>query len=669
MKRVSSEIRGVLLGTACLLAASGGMATPRFEDATESAGVSRSAPTAGAAWGDFNGDGWPDLWIANHSIQYETHVPNVPVLWINRGDGTFVDRAQELVSVRPTADMHGAAWADFDNDGDQDLVSLCGAAGGHSKNANVLLLNENGRLSDRAATYGVDYPLGRGRTPLWVDANYDGLLDLLIVNQIRPDGRAPTALFLNDGKRFRRAEDDKYAVMVEPWSTTDRVRAFLAGLTSLRLVTQPPRIRARNHFPIMAPVDGSGLPWVTLFAKASRFYAVTREGLDDRTFELGFPPIKGAITDVAAADLNGDLVPDFAMTVTVGEANEVVQTGSHQIDALLTRRMTRNGAAILRFSAPGPIRLWLHYTWRPPEEPVPEIDAGMASMAFHDHVAEAMLEPAQVTAQSAREGKQNSEVRIGFEDGVWSVKTTLDHLAVRVTAQVPIERPEILGVRFRKKLNDPVLVLSTPEGYRRQVWPLERPEATGCNNVAAGDFDNDMDVDLYMVCTGVVRNAANVLLENDGKGRFRDVTFEAGAVGPMQGRGDAVAVADYDRDGFLDLFIVNGYGPPPYNLGGPYQLLRGKPNGNHWLEVDLVGKQSNRDGIGAYVTVDAGGKTQARMQTGGVHDYAQDHARLHFGLGSHETAERLVVHWPSGIVQVMENVPADQILVVQEPES
>ena len=67
---------------------------------------------------DFNGDGWPDLWVGNHNYK--------PSLYINQRKGSFVDIIDRVWDADPKADTHGASWADFDNDGDQDLIELVG---------------------------------------------------------------------------------------------------------------------------------------------------------------------------------------------------------------------------------------------------------------------------------------------------------------------------------------------------------------------------------------------------------------------------------------------------------------------------------------------------------------------------------------------------------------
>ena len=111
----------LLLIVLLYLMSEAGWAEMRFEDVSEKAGIAYSSPTVGAAWGDFNGDGLPDLFVPNHRL-----AGNTSNLYVNQGDGTFVDVASTVLSVSPLADLHGAAWADFDNDGDQDLIVITG---------------------------------------------------------------------------------------------------------------------------------------------------------------------------------------------------------------------------------------------------------------------------------------------------------------------------------------------------------------------------------------------------------------------------------------------------------------------------------------------------------------------------------------------------------------
>ena len=99
----------------------------------------------------------------------------------------------------------------------------------------------------------------------------------------------------------------------------------------------------------------------------------------------------------------------------------------------------------------------------------------------------------------------------------------------------------------------------------------------------------------------------------------------------------------------------------------PYQVFHNQGNNNHWIEIDLVGTDSNRDAIGARVILTAGGVTQLREQSGGMLYKAQNHQRLHFGLGDNETIDEIVITWPSGRVQKLRDLPVDQLITITEP--
>jgi hypothetical protein len=113
------------------------------------------------------------------------------------------------------------------------------------------------------------------------------------------------------------------------------------------------------------------------------------------------------------------------------------------------------------------------------------------------------------------------------------------------------------------------------------------------------------------------------------------------------GTSDSVAVADYDLDGFLDLLVANGLNMRPVYIGGHKQLFHNLGNGNTWIEFDLVGTTSNRDGIGAKLYVTAGGVTQYREQNGGFHRWSQNFMRVHAGLAANTQADTTVL-WPDG---------------------
>jgi hypothetical protein len=238
---------------------------------------------------------------------------------------------------------------------------------------------------------------------------------------------------------------------------------------------------------------------------------------------------------------------------------------------------------------------------------------------------------------------------------------------VVISAKKPIQNVHFIGFKPFKEEGVDALLIRCDKGFSLKPLAGEASRPTSCHSVAAGDFDNDMDIDLYLVCSRTATNLPNRLFENDGKGNFVIVPEAGGASGSAFGRGDVAVTADYDRDGFLDLFLTNGSDPgSPLVDEGPHELFRNKGNANHWIEIDLVGVQSNRNGIGATLRLEAGGVLQVRGQSGGMHKFAQNHQRIHFGLGANTKVDRLTIQWPSGAVQRLENIPVDQILRVEE---
>ena len=148
-----------------------------FVELTETANVSYEGVSYGASWGDFNNDTYPDFYVSNHQ--------RPGLLYINQKDGTFENLTSEIFSETLWGDAHGAAWADFDNDGDQDLVQLRGGGAGagafqNPEHFTKFFINDGETLTDQAINFGVEHPAGRGRTPLWFDFDQDGLLDLYL---------------------------------------------------------------------------------------------------------------------------------------------------------------------------------------------------------------------------------------------------------------------------------------------------------------------------------------------------------------------------------------------------------------------------------------------------------------------------------------------------------
>jgi hypothetical protein len=182
---------------------------------------------------------------------------------------------------------------------------------------------------------------------------------------------------------------------------------------------------------------------------------------------------------------------------------------------------------------------------------------------------------------------------------------------------------------------------------------------------ASFDFDNDGWKDLFVVNGGLhwLVPMEDLLLRNNGNGTFSDVSEDAGPYFKEKKVGRGAAFADYDNDGWMDAFIVV--------LGGKGILLHSNPPAasarNHWLTLKLTGTKSNRDAFGARIEAVAGDLHQTVENCPQSGYLSQNDSRPHFGLGSRTEVDVLTIRWPSGTVQTLQHVKADQILHITEP--
>jgi len=185
------------------------------------------------------------------------------------------------------------------------------------------------------------------------------------------------------------------------------------------------------------------------------------------------------------------------------------------------------------------------------------------------------------------------------------------------------------------------------------------------------DFDDDGWKDLFAACSSILDNSEeiehlpsklpNKVLRNSGGTHFDDVSASAGSsfATPQAHRG--MAYGDLNNDGRMDVVVTVKDGPPEI-------LLNRSAEKNHWLLIKLIGTRSNRDGLGARLKATlAGGRALYNHATTSTGLSASSDPRVHFGLGVAERVEKLEIWWPSGVRQVLQNVPADRILTVKEP--
>jgi hypothetical protein len=184
------------------------------------------------------------------------------------------------------------------------------------------------------------------------------------------------------------------------------------------------------------------------------------------------------------------------------------------------------------------------------------------------------------------------------------------------------------------------------------------------------DVDNDGWLDLFVVTGHVYPQAASLpatagypepkLLQlNQKDGSFCDASTQAGPALMERRVSRGVAVGDLFNDGQMDIVVED--------LDGKPMILRNRGvAGNHWVSLELAGTKSNRLAIGARLKLVAGGMTQtAQIHSGGSY-LSQHDFRVHFGLGTATKIDSVEIHWPSGAVDVLKDLAADQFYSVLE---
>jgi hypothetical protein len=191
-----------------------------------------------------------------------------------------------------------------------------------------------------------------------------------------------------------------------------------------------------------------------------------------------------------------------------------------------------------------------------------------------------------------------------------------------------------------------------------------------CWGVGFEDLDNDGWLDIFHVAGTVYPEvekvdsnypykAQRVIYRNLGNGSFEEVSDLCGPAVLELHASRGCAFGDFDNDGNIDVLIMNSGEPP--------SLLRNENHsGNHWLAVKLLGTRSNRSAIGGRIMVMAAGRRQLREVLSGSSYISQSDLRQHFGLGATSKVDQIEVQWPSGVVERVGSVEANQFLTVQE---
>ncbi len=630
-KRVAQITTGskrLLVASIFAFSASASWGQTSFVDVATPAGVDLAVESYGASIGDFNGDGLLDIFANNHRER--------PSLYMNLGNGTFYDTGKEVREwiYHANGDTHGGSFADFDNDGDLDLLISLGTG-----NPSQMLVNDYGAYIDMSSELGVAFPNLGGRLPMWFDYNNDNLIDFVMTQ------------FGGAAKLF-----------------TQNSSGFVENTTTVKLLC------LRFHYGHLYDTNGDGaLDFMCHDTPVFPQKVYNTVPLPWTNITTSFPPVN-QVVDSIIADFNNDQRMDMFLVSNVQlRPSNVVAANPTTLEASLA-----GGQKGFNFVTPGTLTVDLDWN---------RLDLGftagirIGSTEYNPPSVPFTLDPANPNNHGLPASDPGAApiMRIGFNPAtsrwtfIFQTEGLFGESYYTVTSTQAISDLNSTGLWGTDKTGSPTMMMNYPGGFTDDTTFANLTAPIQCVSATAGDFDNDMDVDLYLACRSGVENLPNIYYDNQGDGTFLPVANAGGAIGNVGvnitdgvGTADVVLAADFNVDGFLDLFVTNGLGLRPKVFGGPGNLFENQGNGNHWVQLDLVGTSSTTDPIGARVyATTLGGFVQTRVVDGGYHRWSQETSRLHFGLANNTTVD-LEVHWPNGGVEQFAGVAADALYRIVE---
>jgi hypothetical protein len=516
---------------------------------------------------DVDADGLADLYVTNSREGSHNR------LYRNRGDGTFEEIAGALgiaaLNEPATGVSMGSAWADYDNDGFDDLLL-------HRWGRQELFHNDGGRGFTRVSEQAGLPAWANINTATWLDFDRDGRLDLFMGGYYAEDvnlWKLPTTKIMPESFEYATNGGRKYLYRNLGGGRFEEVSAA-RGLSSTRWALAA----------VAADLRGTGYPDLFIANDYGVSELFVNEG--GRFREVGRE------TGVGYA-------PKSGMNAAVGD---VLNQGRF---AIYVSNISEEGILIQGNN------LWVPTAG----------DAG--TLPTYENLARSM----------------------NVDLGGWS-----------------------FGAQFGDLNNDGTQDLYLVNGYvsasRTESYWYDYSKVAGGHEVVISDAKNWP----AMGTRSLAGYQAKRVWVNDGAGRMVDVAQMVGVTDRHDGR--SVALADFGNRGMLDVVVANQRGPLLYyrNDVAP---------GRSWIGFDLEGgcrpdtpaseRCSNRDAIGAQVTLHWQGQQQLQEVLGSSGFCAQNQRRLHFGLGGAAAVERAVIRWPSGKMQEIAAPALNQVHVLREP--
>ncbi len=597
-----------------------------YQDISVAAGLDRviSYKYAGPCVADVNNDGYYELYVINHNDETNK-------LYWNDGDGT-VTKDSKMFARWHRQDLHGASMADYDNDGDLDIIQTRGGGNGTNPSLPDIYRNDDGEFILVTGDVGITAG-ARGRGAKWLDMDSDGDLDLMLHNAPLT-GVTPVHLFYkNDGNgKFELVNVDGIENV-----TADRV-----------LVTD---------------VNNDQIDDLLFYGWNQSLWI----GNGDFTFTNASSQLPGGLSGIQNVsgvtnidiDNDGDLDLYFARGYTFG----IGAQPTYDFDILNTRmdfRVRHAGSYVTDFRASGDIE-FVDY------ENIPRGGFDASTYKIYLGSAKTPLDIDDATDKTISALDADGWPTDYSESGIY-----IGHLgsnewkaAVVINGQIfwnvgfgikNVESATPLFTPLNRNLED--LLLRNDGGSFTDVsseWNI--PQSGGHTGVSSGDLNNDGYTDLFVHRWGNLSSRpADYMLLNTGSS-FEITTTHEAIDRNDPAHGDMGQIFDFDLDGNLDM--LNGSD----EIGMWYLYDNLAPNnGNYALVRVGYAPQSNIDPMGAVVEIVTPSQTYRRRVGSSGEIYSQSLLNtIHVGLGSETEITSITVTWRDGEQVIMSDKTANQL--------
>lgn len=601
----------------------------QFKNLTDEIGLISNASWkyGGPSVADFNGDGVYDFLVSHHD--------EFPAdLWYGSKAGPLTHYGQPIQD----GDVHGTAPGDYDGDGDVDLIVSVGGGNGKVPRPPRLFRNDNGRFTDVTEGSGIENLGARGRTVRWIDMDLDGDLDLLqVVARQIPGETGPRNLVyenIGNGKFKFRNSPGVQDIEAERVMVTDFDNDNIADLVL---------------FEPLSLWRGNG--------------SFVYENVTEKLLPSGFD--KGdVITAVADADFDSDGDRDLYFA----RGRTYYQTANNSVDfdkntgRLDLRDAGSEGHDGITFFASNEIELSRFWHWPRAKGLVLPVYLGAEKARLDTPFETSVI--TQDMAEGFPEKVEENGWHLGYlGNDKWRLEWRLNgNLAWDVRASVDGVSEVKTDWEPQDYNNTPDVLLENVNGSFVDVSDRLPEETRGSNwGVTHGDFDNDGYEDFFIYRFGKLnQRVPDVLLRNLKGGGFTASTTHGAFVEGTEAHGDMGAAFDYDLDGRIDLLNGDDDMGKWYFYGNNTETV-----GNH-LIVHVGYSNDFIDPLAATVTLEmADGLRQVKdvNSAGSVHSQSLM-SLVHFGIGSSDDIQRVIVRWRDGSTQIMDNVDAGQVLGV-----